>query len=58
MKEEEGYQNIRVKLETKDKLDSIKVHPRETYNEVLVRLVDIQQKRYGFSGIGDKEMKL
>jgi predicted CopG family antitoxin len=33
-------QTIRVNKETKDKLDLIKIHPRETYNDVITRLVE------------------
>ena len=31
--------NISVSVETKSELDSIKVHPRETYDEVVARVV-------------------
>ncbi len=30
---------IRVSIETKKALDSLKIHPRETYNDVLKRLI-------------------
>lgn len=29
---------IQVKFETKDMLDKVKEHPRETYDDVIVRL--------------------
>jgi hypothetical protein len=31
---------IRVSKKTKETLDKIKVHPRETYEQVILRLVD------------------
>ena len=33
---------IRIRCDTKLLLDDIKVHPRETYDDVLVRLIDGQ----------------
>ena len=35
----DGAVNIRIKPDTKKLLDELKVHPRETYHEVLVRLI-------------------
>lgn len=32
---------IRVDDKTKDMLDSIKVHPRETYDDILKRLIEM-----------------
>jgi len=32
---------IQLRLETKNRLDDLKVHPRETYDDVLNRLLDI-----------------
>jgi len=31
---------IRVREETKKLLDEIKIHPRETYEEVILRLIE------------------
>ncbi len=36
---------IRVSKEVKDLLDVLKVHPRETYNDVLKRLIKIGQEQ-------------
>lgn len=32
---------IQLRPETKARLDAIKVHPRETYDETLIRLLDM-----------------
>jgi predicted transcriptional regulator len=37
------YTSIQVEKEIKTRLDKLKNHPRETYNEVLVRLLKIAQ---------------
>ncbi len=37
------YTSIQVEKEIKARLDKLKNHPRETYNEVLVRLLKIAQ---------------
>ncbi|MHA1596584.1 MAG: DUF7557 family protein [Candidatus Asgardarchaeia archaeon] len=31
---------IRVHRETKKRIDEVKVHPRETYEEVILRLIE------------------
>lgn len=36
-----GATTIRVSLETKKQLDEIKHHPDETYEDVIIRLIDI-----------------
>ena len=36
---------IGVKPETKEKLDKIKVHVRETYEDVILRLVESDRKK-------------
>ena len=33
---------IKLSLETKAKLDKAKIHPRETYEDVILRLLDSQ----------------
>ena len=35
---------IHVSRETKEKLDSLKVHPREPYEDVIVRLLQFYEK--------------
>jgi predicted transcriptional regulator len=37
------YTSIQVEKEIKTRLDKLKNHPRETYNEVLARLLKIVQ---------------
>ncbi|HEX9846666.1 MAG TPA: hypothetical protein VGA92_09450 [Candidatus Nitrosotenuis sp.] len=37
------YTSIQIEKEIKARLDKLKNHPRETYNEVLVRLLKIAQ---------------
>jgi predicted transcriptional regulator len=37
------YTSIQVEKEIKARLDKLKNHPRETYNEILVRLLKIAQ---------------
>lgn len=32
--------NIKVSQETQDKMDKIKVHERETYDDIIVRLIN------------------
>ena len=32
---------IKVKISTKEELDKLKIHPRETYEDVLFRLIKI-----------------
>jgi len=44
---------IAVSKELKQKLDSIKVHPRETYEDVIKRLVEIMKN----SEVEDTEKK-
>lgn len=36
----EGYSTIRVSTATKKKLDELKVHPREPYEDVIKRLIE------------------
>jgi predicted transcriptional regulator len=43
------YTSIQVEKEIKARLDKLKNHPRETYNEVLVRLLKIAQNDYVIS---------
>jgi len=31
---------IRIRKSTKDMLDSLKIHPRETYEDVILRLIE------------------
>jgi predicted CopG family antitoxin len=35
---------IRVSRETKKKLDSIKVHPRQSYDEVIRKLIELYEQ--------------
>lgn len=37
------YTSIQIEKEIKARLDKLKNHPRETYNEILVRLLKIAQ---------------
>jgi len=37
--------NIRIKPDTKKALEELKVHPRETYDDVIRRLID-EWKKY------------
>ncbi len=37
------YTSIQIEKEIKTRLDKLKNHPRETYNEVLARLLKIAQ---------------
>ncbi len=32
---------VRIDVEPKSRLDALKIHPRESYNEVIERLVDM-----------------
>jgi predicted transcriptional regulator len=43
--------SIQVEKEIKDHLDKLKSHPRETYNEVLARMINIisEQSKENFS---------
>ncbi|MBS7610692.1 hypothetical protein KEJ27_00540 [Candidatus Bathyarchaeota archaeon] len=34
------WKSIKVKEETKKKLDELKVHPRQSYDEVINRLIE------------------
>lgn len=36
---------IRIKIETKKELDKLKIHPRESYDEFLKRLVILAKKK-------------
>jgi len=40
-------ESIRIGRETKEKLKSLKIHPRETYDDVIRRLIEIYEKREG-----------
>ncbi|MEM4406248.1 MAG: hypothetical protein QXS68_04310 [Candidatus Methanomethylicaceae archaeon] len=40
----EGHSTIRVSRATKKKLDELKVHPREPYEDVIKRLIEICEK--------------
>jgi len=37
--EKEIFTTIRIRQGTKKKLDSVKVHPRETYEDVILRMI-------------------
>ncbi len=37
------FTSIRLRTSVKDKLDTIKVHPRETYEQVIERLIQKEQ---------------
>jgi len=41
---------VRIRPETKKKLDTLKVHPRETYNELISRLADAAYDNGEFNG--------
>lgn len=36
---------IAINSETKKRLENIKIHPRETFDDVLMRLLDLYSKR-------------
>jgi len=36
---------LRVRVETKRMLDEVKVHPRETYEDVIKRLIEIYKQQ-------------
>jgi predicted transcriptional regulator len=36
--------SILVQRAVKERLDSLKLHPRETYNEIIVRLIDCSEE--------------
>ena len=38
---------IRVVAEVKEKLDRLKIHPRETYSDLIKRLIDFYEKNGG-----------
>ncbi|MEM3882122.1 MAG: hypothetical protein QXO23_01860 [Candidatus Methanomethyliaceae archaeon] len=40
----EGHSTIRVSRSTKKKLDELKVHPREPYEDVIKRLIERCEK--------------
>lgn len=37
------YKNITISVELMDKLKKLKVHPRQSYGEVIERLIDNQK---------------
>ena len=41
--------NITVKItdDTRDKLDKIKIHKRETYDDIINRIIDIVESEHG-----------
>ena len=40
MKKENEYSTIQISINTKEKLDKLKVHDREPYEDVLKRLLE------------------
>jgi len=42
---EKATEDIKVRPSTKKKLDSLKTHPRETYDQVISRLIEFFEKR-------------
>lgn len=44
---------VHVKQSTKERLDSLKVHPREPYDDVIVRLIDFYEKYSGIKKGGE-----
>jgi predicted CopG family antitoxin len=38
---------IRISVETHDRLRALKRHPRETYSEVIERLLDLWDRHHG-----------
>jgi len=51
--------SIQIEKETKERLDKLKNHPRETYNEVLARMINIisQQNKEELSQQTIKNLK-
>jgi len=43
---QEEWTSVRVKNETHQRLLALKVHPRESFNDVIVRLLDDKPKNY------------
>ncbi|MFP3172175.1 MAG: hypothetical protein RXQ79_03935 [Acidilobus sp.] len=41
---------IRVRKETKEELNKLKVHPRETYDDVITRLIEEYKRCKGVHG--------
>ncbi|MFP3264649.1 MAG: hypothetical protein RXO54_02310 [Acidilobus sp.] len=41
---------IRVRRETKEELNKLKVHPRETYDDVITRLIEEYRRCKGVQG--------
>lgn len=39
-----GASSILVQRSVKERLDSLKLHPRETYNEIIARLIDCAEE--------------
>lgn len=42
--DEPATAGIKIRPSTKKRLDGLKVHPRETYDQVIVRLIDFYEK--------------
>jgi len=42
---ENNLTSIQVKVSLKEKLDSLKLIPRETYNDVIERMIDAKNKK-------------
>lgn len=40
---EENFTSIRISVETKEKLDTLKVHPNQSYEEVIIKLLNKYQ---------------
>lgn len=38
------WKSIKIKEKTKKKLDGLKIHPRQSYDEVIGKLIDQTQK--------------
>jgi predicted CopG family antitoxin len=36
---------IKISRKTKEKLDKLKIHPRETYEQVILRLIEKEVKK-------------
>lgn len=42
--EEPATAGIKIRPSTKRKLDTLKVHPRETYDQIITRLIEFYEK--------------
>lgn len=45
------YTTMKVRSTTKTALDGLKIHPRETYDDVLTRLIDEHERRAEAEGV-------